>query len=343
MKHKLKFYILTSSNLECLKRHNSFEWTELPIEDTVIVINTLNTDYIEKAVDYCRENNIEYYVTESNGTPAKGKNSVFDLFLNSDNDYCVLIDGDDMLTPHGVWLYKHLANLDSPPDAVGLKKQIALMKYNGKLFNHKPFTCDYNKLLSLNLTKELHENYNLSLSKSKRFDDYNKKYFRCQQLYSEKDEMHCRVVFFSKKAAKFKFNETVKVGEDTLQMLRLKHESLENNLKFLINDERPCTYIYDERTVGIVKKTSNLGTNYNWMNTYLKKLSEMRKKNFLHKYTYLKELKINYPKDYIAEDYGLKSCYTHKINNCKFKFPKNASKTSLNKAYKYYSLNRENI
>ena len=37
----------------------------------------------------------------------------------------VQIDGDDYLTPHGVWLYKHLAESDSPPDAIALMNQMS--------------------------------------------------------------------------------------------------------------------------------------------------------------------------------------------------------------------------
>ena len=43
---------------------------------------------------------IEHYVTESDGTPATGKNSVLRLFLESDNEYMVQVDGDDMITPY---------------------------------------------------------------------------------------------------------------------------------------------------------------------------------------------------------------------------------------------------
>ena len=112
-------------------------------------------------------------------------------------------------------------------------------------------------------------------------------------------------MWFSKKAAQFKFNENIKIGEDTLQMLVLKHEALTNNLKFLINVEDPCTYIYDERSNGIVLKTTENGKNHNWMGVYLKELKKLESKKMLHKYKALPELQISYPKNYIPEDYGI--------------------------------------
>ena len=54
----------------------------------------------------CVSEGIEHYVTESDGTPATGKNSVLRLFLESDNEYMVHVDGDDMITPYGRNLYR---------------------------------------------------------------------------------------------------------------------------------------------------------------------------------------------------------------------------------------------
>ena len=42
---------------------------------------------------------------------------MLEIFLESDNNYCVMVDGDDFLTPHGVWMYKNLESLDNTPDA----------------------------------------------------------------------------------------------------------------------------------------------------------------------------------------------------------------------------------
>jgi len=102
-----------------LKRHEK----TIPKEDLIVVINTLIDEFSTKAVEYCTTNNIEHYVTESDGSPSKGKNSVMDLFQESEHDYMVLIDGDDFLTPHGTWTYKKLAESESCPDALSLQHQ----------------------------------------------------------------------------------------------------------------------------------------------------------------------------------------------------------------------------
>ena len=94
---KLKFYALCSRNTRALSRHARKDRSGIPREDLVIVLNTLDKDFKEEAIEWCDKNDVEYVVTESDGTPSTGKNSVLDLFLKSDNDYMVLIDGDDLL------------------------------------------------------------------------------------------------------------------------------------------------------------------------------------------------------------------------------------------------------
>lgn len=296
----MKFYILTSSNLESLKRHNDKKFSGIYKKDTVIVINSLNKEYVKEAKEYCESNNLEYYITESNGTPSKGKNSVFDIFLASDNDYCVLIDGDDFLTAHGVWFYKHLETLKEPPDAVCLMNQTSLRYIDNELLALYPFSVDYAELLSLDYYKDFRED-GLSHEKSIYFESLHKKYYTKQRKYSEWNEINCRVTWFSKKAAKFKFDEDVVIGEDTLQMLRLKHEALEGRLNFYSTDENPMTYIYDETIGGIVMEESEYGKNYEWMDNYLTKLEQMETLGQLHEFTQLPKLKIDYPENYRKE------------------------------------------
>ena len=118
---KLKYYALCCRNLYGTKRHLDY----IPKEDLVIVLNSwlgmggkeseINAQYLADAEAWCVDEGIEYYVTSSDGTPSTGKNSVLSLFRASDNDYMVLVDGDDYITKHGVWLYDTIAQSESPP------------------------------------------------------------------------------------------------------------------------------------------------------------------------------------------------------------------------------------
>ena len=115
----MKFYILVNRKLEYLKDHLK----TIPRSDQVVVINSLDNDFIDQASAYCQEMSIEYYVTESDGTAATGKNSVMKLFLESDNEYMVQVDGDDKITDYGYKSYKALSRHKNPPDLVVIRNQ----------------------------------------------------------------------------------------------------------------------------------------------------------------------------------------------------------------------------
>ena len=83
----MRFYVLTSTNYEALLRHNDPTYSNIHKDDMVVVINSLDSEYIERAKNYCIAKDIKYYITESNGSPSKGKNSLLDIFLESDDDY----------------------------------------------------------------------------------------------------------------------------------------------------------------------------------------------------------------------------------------------------------------
>ena len=83
----VKFYLLVSIRPDAidfrLLKHANY------LEKFHIVINTTDKDLEEDLVHYCTDKGLEFTVTESDGTPATGKNSMLDVFLKSDNEYAV--------------------------------------------------------------------------------------------------------------------------------------------------------------------------------------------------------------------------------------------------------------
>jgi len=283
----VKFYVLTSGHFTALLRHNSPKYSNIPKEDTIIVINSLDQDYIKKAEKYCKDVGIEYYITESNGTPAKGKNSVLDLFLASDNDYCVMIDGDDFLTQHGVEYYKSVENKKIVPDALCLKDGLIIKTIDGKdkLFTIKKETHyvsveELYRRYSLIEGIEHEQALELANSMSKLVDT---------QKYLELNQTFNRVTWLSKKAAQFRFDEDVVISEDTLHFLTLKDQAIKNKLKVYTLYENPATYIYDNRNESTVFKYSKNETDLSWVHVFKNKLDIMEKESKLHLNVYLKE------------------------------------------------------
>ena len=310
----MKFYILTSNNYPKLKRHFDEQWSNLQPEDSVVVINTVDLEHTKRVKSFCESKGIEYHITESDGTPSTGKNSVLDIFLASDNDYCVLIDGDDVLTPHGVWFYKNLSTLDNPPDALLLMNQKGIRFVGDDTYVSHPFTVNYDQVLSFDYVSYYKDKHLLSEETAELYQDLQCRYFGQSKKYHQGREAHSRVTWISKKAAQFRFDNEVIVGEDTLNMFELKHQAKIGNLDVRITDEHPATYLYEQTHEGISLSVNQGGSNYDWMQKYLEKLDEMEQSGKLHQGFMLPGLYVHYPEDYDLSDYGITEVILRELN-----------------------------
>ena len=255
----MKFYILTSKHIECLERH----FTVLPMSKTVVVINSLDESYIDAAVSFCLKNNIIHYVTESDGTPATGKNSVLDLFLKSNDEYMVHIDGDDILTPYGVDLYSRLSKKNNAPDCLVLYRQRALEKSkNGPYFTHH-YPFDKSSHGHQTMTKQDIIEYfkqentgNYTPEKAEEIAEHRLVFNDIVHKYGESHESMCRIVFISRKCANIMhYDNTLKIGEDTIQFLKLKKIALSGGLNMVrYKEKRKPTYYYMQDFDGTVKQ-----------------------------------------------------------------------------------------
>ena len=341
-----KFYVLTSKDLKCLKRHISPEYSNISPKKLVVVINTKDKDYEKKAAEWCEQEGVEYHITKSNGTPSRGKNLMLELFLNSDDDYMVQIDGDDYLTPHGVWLYDHISKLKSPPDAVCLKNQIskvpdwaAIRQQNIVPYSDDApslycqyFTCDWETIKKNSIYEPLISS-GVDETTAKKFDKWHKEFYRIQKKYCEDDESHCRVTWLSKKAVKNSngFPEDLLVGEDTVFYFDLKKKGILGDLDVVCNDERPATYVYDQTTKGTVITEIKEGTDWTWMGKYNKYVKKLAKQGLMVKNKDLPLLKIDYPLNYIPDTLGSSGSVEYSSNEPPLTLvsPANASRKSL--------------
>ena len=341
----LKFYILVSSNTGAILRHFSSHYSGLTPNDAEVIINTLDEDFLRDAVELCKILGVTYHITESNGTPAKGKNELLKHFLKTDHKYCVQIDGDDYLTPHGVWLYKEIAAGNKVPDAICLKNQISL-SIEGKMFDtatkviRKFFTItkggpDYEKMYENMLERFIPE------EKARDFVGYHKVYYAQQEKFCEDQDAHCRVTFFSRKAAEIRFPEDFVVGEDTLHYYKLKHEHMQGNLTFVCNDEAPATYIYNQLDgQGTVWRISKGFNDWEWMNTFNEKVKEYEEKGMLYEKD-LPLLKINYKDQYVAEDLNTAGLVRYETDTHYVSLPANATKESILNALQKHGISLE--
>jgi len=299
------FYILCCRNLIAVKRHLN----TLSKADFSIVINTLDSDFKTEAENYCQQENISYYITQSDGTPATGKNSVLDLFLSSDYSHAVLVDGDDFITPHGIWTYKYIANMETPPDALALEYQYGIWRqtgYGGLQYYMEDLTylgnpyigCDNKnnpeKIQGFGTRVFLQDKewWERSLKGqqvyiypndeySKNLSEVHQKWMKYCYKYISEWETHLRVVLFSKKAANlYRYDSDFTIGEDTLMYLNYKDAHVKGTLTLKHLFDRYPTYVYDTRVKGVVEENKDeinsegiLQDDYGWY-LWLKKLAD---------------------------------------------------------------------
>lgn len=336
----LRYYVLCCRNMHALKRH----LRHIPHDQLTIVINTLDEEFKTTAVAYCQEQGVDYAVTESNGTASQGKNSVIDLFLASDYDYFVLVDGDDFLTPHGVWTYQQIADMDTPPDVVALEYQYGIWRETGYGFEFlenivfdtealtnpylgcqdrtnpelimghgaRCFLHDYQWWQRAIHGKLVHVPHGDSFAQ--RLCDAHHKWISLAYKYISNWETHYRVVFFSRKSCEgFRYDPEFAVGEDTIMYLRYKNAHINGDLVVKHLWDRFPTYVYDTRVDGVVYENrdkdldgDNLGW-CEWLENLASKFEEMEGEGIMHENTPLPRIneEITWPTNYIPNTLGL--------------------------------------
>ena len=327
----LKFYILLS-HPEGFHRHFSPHYSNLDPEKVEVVINTKDRIKERDIIELCERYGVFYHITESNGTPAKGKNELLEIFENSDNDYCVQIDGDDYLTPHGVWFYEKVASGSTPPDVICLKNQVSYC-LSGEMFSNEVkkeirrfFTIekgdiDYKKLREGMIKHHIPENL------VEKYVSYHKEYYDVQAKYVEDKEAHSRVVFMSKKAAKYRFPEELVVGEDTVFYYLLKDAHFRGELVATCNDEAPATYIYCQLSGGGTVWNHSKGfTDWSWMNKFNNFVASMSDKLWEKD---LPLIKIEYEKPYVLDDLNTAGCVRYDTGSVYVELPANATSSSI--------------
>ena len=295
----LKYYVLVSKSMNCLVR----QFNTLSREQTVVVINTLNEQFQNEAVRWCTKNQIEHYVTESDGTAGTGKNSVIDLFLQSDNQYMVHVDGDDFITPYGRNVYRAIAHQPNCPDLIALYNQPSMYEYDVEQFNDKRDSNDavdqirgaffphQYEIIFDNVLNDVQLEHHVRWYKERYFMSHEKAIrlarvrLYLEQLYidyGDGNEAFNRMVFFSRKAAQYvNYTNELKVGEDTVEYYKLKKLALEGKFDMRVRDEsQGYTYIYMEDHEGIIstdrgkhKSKEQLSHRWDWLVPLLNRLN----------------------------------------------------------------------
>lgn len=247
----LKYYVLCSRNIHALRRHER----TIPVNQLVIVINTLDQAFQEEAVAYAQERGIPFHITESDGTAPTGKNCLYDVFRESNDSHMIMIDGDDYVTDHGYNVYESIYRSEHCPDVLALEYQYAItasaLHYLNLGFDHyvksqsldirDPDTVD-----GMGLRPFVHCDLDFDVS-----SELMTRWHGLTKRYIHPTETHLRVTLVSKKAVAGYRWPQFNVGEDTLLYLEYKHAWANGELSLMHHHEGLPTYVYDMRVDGV--------------------------------------------------------------------------------------------
>lgn len=234
-------------------------------------------------------------------------------------------------------MYERISKLPYAPDAICLTEQVALC------LNEKELNKGNSLAEKRNLFKKQEHDYEFykkslkekkfSKPEIKKIIKNHKQYYKNAYKYVQSEEAHCRVVFFSKKAAAIKFPEGLNIGEDTLHFFLLKNEAFKGNLRFIYNPEKPATYIYDQTDGKGTVIQHLLNRNWQWMEDFNNYVSRYKEEGLLHEGD-LPRLSIDYEKDEIFDDYNFAGLSKYKFtDNIHIVAPANCNKNTVKKLY----------
>lgn len=301
----MKVYVLTSHSIERLS------WIEkvIPQRETVVVINSLDPDYGAVASKWCEERGYEHHVTKSDGTPATGKNSVIKLFLESDEDYMVHVDGDDILTPYGYKLYKAVAESGKAPDCICIYRHIQIAPIVKTFDYDKLFDCIKNDKFERDETWKYYWQVEYPCDKSQEKKNWYSQenlynIFRVEpwnaepeiawkwaghrhlfnhyiEQFSDAEESMLRMVFFSRKCAeRIGYDHHFMIGEDTLQWFLLKGLSQKGEIDMQRRKERyNPTYIAVKDTKSVC--LTHALNNYDWLEPFNQEIKQYRQMGWM--------------------------------------------------------------
>jgi GT2 family glycosyltransferase len=234
--------ILTSGQLEKLQRCIDSALLQAMPSDVVVIINTINSQYENLASLLAEKNGINYVITESNGSPGKGKNALVNYFLSTDYTHVIPIDGDDYIYPGAISKLEELT-ISSGSDVLGLINGLCQLPDSLVIFPEM-FSSSY----YLSKFRE-----NVDPKNSRRFDYHTQK---IREVSIEHNNFFNRFVVVSRNAAeKIQYDEYLHAAEDVKQGLFLKLLHQEGTIKYSLID-RQDIYLYDRTNDESVMYTS---------------------------------------------------------------------------------------
>lgn len=229
--------ILTSEKIDKLERCIRSVLSQIDPANVIVVINSLDERYQNLAVFLSEQYGLKSIVTESNGKPGKGKNSLLKYFLDTDYTHVVPVDGDDYLLPNAFEVLTN-ATVKHNADIIGLIDGLCLL--GDELIETKEWFVhqEYMNRITDSIDPKLYRKFNLQLE-------------RVRRTASEYGNLFNRFIVLSKHAASLiNYEEELSGAEDVKQGLLLKLAHSRNVVKYILLSNKDV-YVYDVTEQGI--------------------------------------------------------------------------------------------
>jgi len=234
---KLLVAVLTSGKPEklarCLKSVNS---NSSPHE-RIVVINTTDTDYISQACQIAFDHGFPVRVTESNGTPGRGKNSVLEHFLGTDADWLMQIDGDDYISDGCISRLHY--EIENNKFDIGCLVGGHAIRPSGKIIPLNQIELLPKVIRHASQWTEDEQLYYIS-------------YRNFIQSKTFNGEPFNRMILYNRVAAKHRYSESLDIAEDLLYFLQSKKLFRVHEIDTKVED---FIYMYDFTDDGAVMKS----------------------------------------------------------------------------------------
>lgn len=244
MEFKVLLCPLVSSDSRRAKRaiESCFLQKYFQIEyDIHVVINSLDEIFVSQIEKYCVENSIKYSITVSDGTASTGKNSVFDVFNQTECSHMCQLDGDDFFYPtfllqiqRHLYKFKTTDVLACPPC--------------DKIFEREE--PNSYKLQNGYYAKVWHTNYKHYVYLTSFGED---QIFKSNSIGS-----YAKFILFNKKVSEnFRYDSNYKVGEDRKLHFELLHAYQKDEICYWFTSASD-TSVKDTSSFGVQKKYSSV-------------------------------------------------------------------------------------
>lgn len=223
--------ILTSRDIEKLDRCIKSVLVQAAASNIVVIINSLDERYQTLASDLSTKYSLKSIITESNGKPGKGKNSVLSYFLSTEYEYLIPVEGDDYLLPNAIETLVSV-HTNHNMDLLSIIDSITIVDGRETTIDEYVATNEYTELVQ-------------SLVEPNKFKAFALHIAKIRKVCVEHDNFLCRFILMNRKVAKlFNFNENLLGAEDTKEHVKMKLLDAANEISYKLLSTK-SVYVYD--------------------------------------------------------------------------------------------------